>query len=148
MARVRVRRVTRLQRREFLDFWVFMVFGVPGQQHRVGKPGIPQTRTSGKWFTLTKTPGTSPERSIGDSHTSSKAERFNWIGRAGCVFFLKSFVVRSFRASLGPQPWATTLGLKHEPHLGPRLALASSCERIPRAISFLPTESLDKPIIV
>ena len=26
-------------------------------------------------------------------------ERFHWIGRAGCVFFLKSFVVHSLRAS-------------------------------------------------
>ena len=50
--------------------------------------------------------------------------RFNWIGRAGCVFFRKSFVVHSFRASIGP-----------------RLALASSCERIRHAIPFLPTES-------
>lgn len=126
MARVRVRRVTRLQRREFLDFWVFMVFGVPGQQHRVGKPGIPQTRTSGKCFTLTKTPGASPERSIGDSLTSSKAERFNWIGRAGCIFFLKSFVVRSFRASLGPQRWASSTSLSlARASLSPRFAKES-----------------------
>ena len=96
IARVRVRRVKRLERREFLDYGMFMVFGVPGQQHRVGKPGIPQTRTSGM-FILTKTPGTSPKRSIGDSLTSPKSLSLYWIGRVGCVFLLESFVVRSFR---------------------------------------------------
>jgi lipid-A-disaccharide synthase-like uncharacterized protein len=68
---------------------------------------------------------------------NDRTQRFNWIGRAGCVFFRKSFVVRWV--------WASTLGLKHEPQLGPRLALASSCERIQHAIPFLPTESLAKP---
>ena len=33
------------------------------------------------------------------------------------------------------------MGLKHEPQLGPRLALASSCERIGHAVTFLPTAS-------
>ena len=139
IARVRVRRVKRLERQEFLDFGVFMVFGVPGQQHRVGKPDIPQTRTSGM-FILTKTPGTSPKRSIGDSLTYPKSLSLYWIGRVGCVFLLKSFVVRSLRA--------LTWGLNLGPQLGPHLALASSCKRIPHAISFLPTESLAKPIIV
>jgi len=32
-------------------------------------------------------------------------------------------------------------GLNHGPSIGPRLALASSCERIGNAITFLPTES-------
>jgi len=67
---------------------------------------------------------------------NDRTQRFNWIGRAGCVFFFKGFVVRWV--------WASTLGLKHEPQLGPRLALASSCERIHHAITFLPTESLAK----
>ncbi len=58
---------------------------------------------------------------------------WSWIGGAGCVFFRKSFVVRSIRVS--------TMGLKHEPQLGPRLALASSCERIGHAVTFLPTAS-------
>jgi hypothetical protein len=31
-------------------------------------------------------------------------ERFNWIGRAGCVFFRKSFVVHSLRAYNRPAP--------------------------------------------
>ena len=48
----------------------------------------------------------------------------SWIGRAGCIFFRKSFVVRSLRASMGP-----------------RLALASSYKRICWAITFLPTKS-------
>ncbi len=56
-----------------------------------------------------------------------------WIGRAGCAFFRKSFLGRSVRIS--------TMGLKYEPQRGPRLALASSCERIRRAIGFFPTES-------
>jgi hypothetical protein len=40
---------------------------------------------------------------------------WSWIGGAGCVFFRKSFVVRSIRVS--------TMGLKHESQLGPRLAM-------------------------
>lgn len=44
-----------------------------------------------------------------------------WIGRAGCAFFRKSFLGRSVRIS--------TMGLKYEPQRGPRLALASFCER-------------------
>jgi hypothetical protein len=34
----------------------------------------------------------------------AEPERFNWIGRAGCVFFRKSFVVRSLRAFHRPAP--------------------------------------------
>jgi hypothetical protein len=56
------------------------------------------------------------------------------MGRVGCDFFRESFVVRSV--------WVSTMGLKDEPQLGPRLALASSCERIRHAIPLLPTESL------
>ncbi len=42
---------------------------------------------------------------------------------------------QELRCSLDP-------GLNHWPSIGPRLALASSCERIRDAIPFLPTESL------
>ena len=41
---------------------------------------------------------------------------------------------QELRCSLDP-------GLNHGPSIGPRLALASSCERIRDAIPFLPTES-------
>jgi hypothetical protein len=41
---------------------------------------------------------------------------------------------QELRCSLGP-------GLNHGPSIGPRLALALSCERIRHAIPFLPTES-------
>ena len=48
-----------------------------------------------------------------------KPERFNWIGHAGCVFFRKSFVVRSI--------WISTIGLQSaRASLSPRLAKESA----------------------
>ena len=53
---------------------------------------------------------------------------FNWIGRAGCVFFRKSVVVRSLRA-------------RFRPASGPLLATASPSERIRHAVPFPPIAS-------
>jgi hypothetical protein len=50
--------------------------------------------------------------------------RLSWIGCPGCSFFRNHFVVRSLRTSIGP-----------------RLALALSCERIRHAIPSLPSQS-------
>ena len=58
-------------------------------------------------------------RTLPRFQTGSKPERFSWIGRAGCVFFRKSFVVRSIRAS--------TIGLPSaRASLSPRLAKESA----------------------
>jgi hypothetical protein len=45
-------------------------------------------------------------------------ERFNWIGRAGCVFFRKSFVVHSLRAFHRPAP-RSRLVLRKNPRRHP-----------------------------
>jgi hypothetical protein len=50
--------------------------------------------------------------------------RLSWIGGAGCSFFRNPCVVRSLRTSIGP-----------------RLALALSCERIRHASPSLPSQS-------
>ena len=43
------------------------------------------------------------------------SQRFNWIGRAGCVFFRKSFVVRSLRAYNRPAPRSRLVLRKNPP---------------------------------
>ena len=45
-------------------------------------------------------------------------ERFHWIGRAGCVFFRKSFVARSLRAFHRPAP-RSRLVLRKNPRRHP-----------------------------
>jgi hypothetical protein len=55
------------------------------------------------------------------------SQRFSRIGRAGCVFYRKSFVVHSIRVS--------TIGLPSARDL------LSPCEKIRHAIPFPPTES-------
>ena len=46
---------------------------------------------------------------------SGRPERFNWIGRAGCVFFRKSFVARSLRAFNRPAPRSRLVLRKNPP---------------------------------
>ena len=70
---------------------------------------------------------TTPTRAQPESRSSLEPlepGRLSWIGCAGCSFFRNHFVVRSLRTSIGP-----------------RLALALSCERIRHAIPSLPSQS-------
>jgi hypothetical protein len=46
----------------------------------------------------------------------AKPERYNWIARAGCVFFRKSFVARSLRAFNRPAPRSRLVLRKNPQH--------------------------------
>ncbi len=67
--------------------------------------------------------------------------------------FPPNFIVGQANDSIGSVVLAASsssrasLFARYGPPIGPRLALASSCERIRHAIPFLPTESLAKPTI-